>query len=70
MLHFLKFRIGVKGKIGVYGRSIGCTAACKVTPYIDMIIADRGFTDLWTLAEKKFFDPVSSVLVKYGTQGW
>ena len=35
-----------------------------------MIIADRGFTDLWTLAEKKFFDPVSSVLVKYGTQGW
>jgi hypothetical protein len=51
VLHFLKFRIGVKGKIGVYGRSIGCTAACKVTPYIDMIIADRGFSDLHILAE-------------------
>lgn len=35
-----------------------------------MIIADRGFSDLWTLAEIKFFDKISSILVRYGTQGW
>jgi len=46
VLHFLKTRIGVRGKIGIYGRSIGCTAACKLTPYADMIIADRGFDNL------------------------
>jgi len=32
-----------------------------------MIIADRGFSDLWTLAEIKFFDKISSILVRYGT---
>lgn len=35
-----------------------------------MIIADRGFCDLWTLAEKKFFSPLAVPLIKYGTGGW
>ena len=30
ILFYLKYRIGVTGKIGVYGRSIGCTAACHI----------------------------------------
>lgn len=35
-----------------------------------MVIADRGFCDLWTLAEKKFHSKISSSLIKYGTLGW
>jgi hypothetical protein len=35
-----------------------------------MIIADRGFCDLWTLADKKFYSDVAIPLIKYGTGGW
>lgn len=30
VLNFLKLRIGVRGKIGVYGRSLGCVATCHL----------------------------------------
>lgn len=69
-MHFLKYRIGVKGKIGIYGRSVGCTAACKVSPNVDMIIADRGFSDLHILAEKKFFGKTADLLFYFFTYGW
>ena len=35
-----------------------------------MAIADRGFCDLWTLAEKKFYSIFSAPLLKYTTMGW
>jgi hypothetical protein len=35
-----------------------------------MIIADRGFCDLWTLAEKKFYTSLAVPLIKYATGGW
>jgi fermentation-respiration switch protein FrsA (DUF1100 family) len=70
VLGYLKNTIGVKGKIGVYGRSLGCIPATYLQDKVDMIIADRGFSDLWTLAEKKFYSTISSSLIKYGTFGW
>jgi dipeptidyl aminopeptidase/acylaminoacyl peptidase len=70
VLNFVKHRIGVKGKIGVYGRSLGGIAACYLQDQVDMVICDRGFCDLWTLAEKKFSDKLTSSLMKYGTKGW
>jgi len=60
----------VRGKIGVYGRSVGCTAACHIHPYVDMMIADRGFSDLWTLADHKFFGKIAKYFFKYGSLGW
>lgn len=68
--HFVKYRIGVQGKIGVYGRSIGCTAACRLSPYVDMLIADRGFGDLYTLAERKFHGIASKEIFKLASDGW
>jgi len=35
-----------------------------------MIIADRGFCDLYTLAEKKFYGSLARIFFKYGSQGW
>ena len=35
-----------------------------------MVITDRGFGDLWTLAEEKFQGKISSSMFKYGTMGW
>ena len=70
MLNFLKLRIGVRGKIGVYGRSLGCIPACHLQDQVDMIIADRGFNDLWTLAENMFYGKISSTMFKLGSSGW
>lgn len=70
MLNFLRLRIGVKGKIGIYGRSLGCTAVAYLQDQVDMAVADRGFCDLWTLAEKKFYSNFSAPLLKYTTFGW
>ena len=72
VLHFLRYRIGVRGKIGVYGRSLGCTASCYLAsqPCVDMVIADRGFCDLWTLAEKKFHGKIARSVFKWATGGW
>lgn len=66
----MKTLVGVRGKIGLYGRSIGCTPACSLTPYVDLIIADRGFADLHTLAERKFFGKLAQALFKFLSMGW
>ena len=70
MFHFLKTRIGVRGKIGIYGRSVGCTAACHLANEVDMLVADRGFCDLWTLAEKKFYGQFAKQFLKVASLGW
>ena len=70
IIHFVKKKLGMRGKIGVYGRSVGCTAACFLQDRVDMIIADRGFCDLYTLAEKKFFGDMARMFFKFGSQGW
>jgi len=68
--HFLRTRIGVRGKIGIYGRSVGCTAASYLANEVDMLIADRGFCDLWTLAEKKFYGDFARMFLKVSSFGW
>ena len=70
VLNFLKLRIGVRGKIGIYGRSLGCIATCHLANKVDMVIADRGFGDLWTLAQNKFYGKISTSMFKYGSLGW
>lgn len=70
VLAFLKLKIGVKGKIGVYGRSLGCVAVSHLQDKVDLAIADRGFCDLWTLADKKFKSKIAIPLIKFGTRGW
>mmetsp|Transcript_21839 Transcript_21839/g.33815 ORF Transcript_21839/g.33815 Transcript_21839/m.33815 type:complete len:107 (+) Transcript_21839:2368-2688(+) len=35
-----------------------------------MIIGDRGFCDLWTLAEKKFYGSLAKNLLTLGSDGW
>jgi hypothetical protein len=68
--HFLRTRVGVKGKIGIYGRSLGCISAIHLKSHVDMIVADRGFCDLWTLAYQKFYGKFAELFFKYGTYGW
>ena len=48
VFHYLKYRIGVKGQIGIMARSMGSIAATHLiqNSLIDLIIADRSFSDM------------------------
>ena len=35
-----------------------------------MVLADRGFGDLWTLIDDKFHGKLAVEFFKYGTRGW
>ena len=70
MLSYLRNNIGVKGKIGVYGRSLGGIATTHLTKFVDMTIVDRSFGNLHSVAETKFFGKISVLLFKYATGGW
>ena len=70
VLNFLRLRIGVRGKIGMYGRSLGTIATCHLQDQVDMVIADRGMDNLWTLIDYKFHGRLAANFFKYGTGGW
>jgi pimeloyl-ACP methyl ester carboxylesterase len=57
VLAFAVNKLHIKGKIGVYGRSIGGLAAChlanKYKDLVEMMIIDRSFKDLIDVAESK-----------------
>ena len=46
VLTYLKNVMGLKGKFGVYGRSMGGIATCHLAKHVDMIIVDRTFATL------------------------
>ncbi len=60
----------MRGKIGVYGRSLGGIATTHLTKYVDMVIVDRSFGNLHEVARTKFFGQVTVDLFKYATGGW
>lgn len=43
MLDYLRNTLGIRGKVGVYGRSLGGIATTYLADRVDMIIADRTF---------------------------
>jgi len=54
LMHYLRNQIGVRGKIGVYGRSLGGIATSHLASLADMVIVDRSFSTLHDVAEQKF----------------
>jgi len=70
VLGYLRSKLGVKGKVGVYGRSLGGIATTHLTKYTDMVIIDRSFGNLHSVAETKFFGKIAITLFKFTTGGW
>ncbi len=70
VLNYLNTVIGVRGKLGVYGRSLGGIATCHLAKQVDMVIADRSFSNLHEVAERKFHGESARVLFKLATGGW
>ena len=53
LLKYMKETMGIKGKIGVYGRSLGGIATSHLSSKVDMIIADRTFCNFEILANRE-----------------
>jgi hypothetical protein len=70
VLVYLKDIMGLRGKIGVYGRSLGGIATCHLASKVDMIIADRTFADLEQVIDRKFMGLPAVVLFNLTAIGW
>jgi hypothetical protein len=62
--------LGLTGKIGIYGRSLGGVVATHLADKADFIYADRTFSNFEVLANRKFFSPIARYLFKMSSGGW
>ena len=69
VLRFCQNELGLKGKIGVYGRSLGGVATTHLAQYVDMVIVDRSFSNLYDMAYHKFYGYMAVLLFKLGFLG-
>ena len=70
VFNYLRNEMGIKGKIGVYARSLGGIPASYITPQVDMVIIDRSFCSLSELAYWKFYGRISEFIFRVGTCCW
>jgi len=70
VLRYCRQDLGLKGKMGVYGRSLGGIATTHLVNFVDMVIVDRSFNNLYDVAFHKFHGLLAVLLFKIGTWGW
>eukprot|EP00347_Sterkiella_histriomuscorum_P010954 403374299 len=70
LLAYMKTKMNLTGKIGVYGRSLGGVVTTHLADQVDMIFADRTFANFDILADRKFYSVMSKKLFKMGTCNW
>jgi len=74
VLDFMVNKLQLKGKIGVYGRSLGGIASCHLAnKYPDIVyalIVDRTFGDLEDAAIKKLLGTTTKMLYKMVSCNW
>ena len=70
LMLYLRNQIGVRAKIGVYGRSLGGIATSHLSSFADMVILDRSFSNLHDVAKGKFHGDSAVALFKWATPGW
>lgn len=67
---YLVNNIKVRGKIGVYGRSLGGIPTSYISPFADMVIIDRSFSNFTEMAKWKYHSAFADFLLKFGSCGW
>lgn len=70
VLKYCRNELGLNAKIGVYGRSLGGIATSHLAQYVDMVIVDRSFSNLYDIAFHKFKGFLAVLLFRFGTYGW
>jgi len=54
----------------VYGRSLGGISTTYLSKFVDMIIVDRSFSNLYDVADRKFYGTAAVDLLKFMSGGW
>ena len=70
VLNYIKTELQVRGKIGVYGRSLGGIPASHLSSRVDVAIIDRTFCDLKEMALSRFSSRVAYYCFWIGSFGW
>jgi fermentation-respiration switch protein FrsA (DUF1100 family) len=70
MVRYLRETLGLTGKIGIYGRSLGGIVTSHLVDKSDFIYADRTFSNFTVLPDRKFFSCIAKYLFKLGSGGW
>jgi pimeloyl-ACP methyl ester carboxylesterase len=64
----------VRGKVGIYGRSIGgitaCHLAAKYSDLVDALICDRTLSELQSVCEQKLKGRATTKFFELYTNGW
>jgi len=47
----MRVQLGLRGKIGIYGRSLGGIASAHLAQFVDMVIVDRSFSSFDEVVE-------------------
>ena len=74
ILHFLLNDLKIKGKIGIYGRSLGGVVATHVAAtfpqHISFVFADRTFGNLKTISDRRFVGGYTRALYNVISMKW
>jgi pimeloyl-ACP methyl ester carboxylesterase len=74
VLAFVVEKLQIKGKIGVYGRSIGGITAChlasKYNDLVEVLVVDRTLNELQGVAEQKLKGRATTYWFDLYTNGW
>lgn len=67
---FIRTKLKLQGKIGIYGRSLGGIPSSFLSNKVDMAIIDRSFCNLAAMAKWKYHGKFADYLFKIGSCGW
>lgn len=74
ILKFLVEKLGVTGKIGCFGRSLGGTMATHIASnypkFIDFLFIDRSLGNLDCMASSSFLGRYSQAILRYFSRNW
>jgi alpha/beta superfamily hydrolase len=71
VIKYIRNDLGLTGKIGVYGRSLGGIPSSFSAESCDMIIVDRSFSSMQVMAGYYMnFGPMASYCFRIGSCGW
>jgi len=67
---YLREKLKLRGKIGIYGRSLGGIPSSFISNSVQMAIIDRSFCNLAAMAKWKYRSSFADYLFKIGSCGW
>jgi fermentation-respiration switch protein FrsA (DUF1100 family) len=70
VLSYIRNTLKLRGKIGIYGRSLGGIPSSYLANKVDMAIIDRSFCNFAAMAKWKYHSPIADLLFKIGSCGW